>query len=212
VPASEVSVARALVERLGGRFSVEMGIWVERGPREVDRWFLASTLFGTRISWPIVERTFAVLMAAGVRTIADAGRRTWDELVPLLDAGGYARYDERTATRLLELARAVRERHGRISTLAAERDAAAIEAALDALPGWGPTTVRLFLRELRGVWPAADPPLDERTAEAAAELGVRVRDGASLGRLARRAGVDPRDLETALVRSRLSRGRGDRAH
>ncbi len=28
-----------------------------------------------------------------------------------------------------------------------------LRAALDALPGWGPVTVRLFLRELRGVWP-----------------------------------------------------------
>ena len=29
----------------------------------------------------------------------------------------------------------------------------ALHAALDALPGWGRVTVRLFLRELRGVWP-----------------------------------------------------------
>ncbi len=28
-----------------------------------------------------------------------------------------------------------------------------LRAALDALPGWGPVTIRLFLRELRGVWP-----------------------------------------------------------
>ena len=205
--ASDVGVARDLVERLGGRFSVEMGISVERGPREVDRWFLAATLFGTRISWPIVERTFAVLTSAGVRTIADAGRRTWGELVGLLDAGGYARYDERTARRLLELSTVVRERHGRISSLASESDPAALEAALDALPGWGPTTVRLFLSELRGVWPAADPPLNERAELAAAELGLPVRDLPSLRRLAGASRIDGRDLESALVRSKLSRVR-----
>jgi hypothetical protein len=196
--------ARALVERLGGRFSLEMGIDVDRGGREIDRWFLAATLFGTRISWRVVERTYATLTAAGVGSIADAGRRTWQELVDLLDAGGYARYDERTATRLLDLATAVAERHGRPSSLAVERDPVSLDATLDALPGWGSTTVRLFLRELRGVWPAAEPAFDQRAARAATELGLPVRDVASLLRLAGRAGVDVRDLETALVRAALS--------
>lgn len=35
---------------------------------------------------------------------------------------------------------------------------AALAAALEALPGWGPVTTGLFLRELRGVWPGARPP------------------------------------------------------
>jgi hypothetical protein len=201
--AADASV-RELVERLGGRFSLEMGIDVDRGDREIDRWFLAATMFGTRISWTIVERTYATLVGAGVGTIAEAGTRTWQELVDLLDAGGYARYDERTATRLLDLAVAVRERHGRISALVALRDPHVLEATLDALPGWGPTTVRLFLRELRGVWPAAEPALDRRAAQAATELVLPVRDVASLRRLAARAGVDVRDLEAALVRAALS--------
>jgi hypothetical protein len=198
------AAARGLVERLGGRFSLEMGIDVDRSDHEVDRWFLAATLFGTRISWPIVERTFAVLSDAGVRTIGDAGDRSRQELIELLDAGGYARYDERTATRLRRLAEVVAERHGRPSALKAERDPRALEAILDDLPGWGPTTVRLFLRELRGTWPGADPPLDERAAQAALELGLPVRDVATLRRLAARAELDVRDLETALVRARLS--------
>ncbi len=201
---SAALAARELVERLGGRFSVQMGIDVDRSDREVDRWFLAASLFGTRISWPIVERTYATLSRAGVETIEDAGRRSWGELVELLDAGGYVRYDERTASRLLRLAQVVAERHGRISTLRAERDARALEEALDALPGWGPTTVRLFLRELRGVWPAADPPLDERAAQAALAFGLPVRDVATLRLLATRAGLDVRDLEAALVRARIT--------
>ncbi len=201
---SAALAARELVERLGGRFSVQMGIDVDRSDREVDRWFLAATLFGTRIAWPIVERTFAVLRGAGVETIEDAGRRSWQELVELLDAGGYVRYDERTAARLRRLAEVVAERHGRPSALKAERDPRALEAALDALPGWGPTTVRLFLRELRGVWPGADPPLDERAAEAALALGLPVRDVVTLRRLAARAELEVRDLEAALVRARIT--------
>jgi len=201
-------LAKSLIENLGGRFSSQMGIDVDRGPREVERWFLAATLFGTRISWRIVERTHAVFVAAGVRAIPDAGTRTWDQLVALLDEGGYARYDFRTATRLLELSRAVGERHGgRLSRLAAEEDPDVLEAELDALPGWGPVTVRLFLRELRGVWPGARPPLDERAQSAARHLGLELAAGdpvRGLAELARCATVDVRDLEAGLVRLHLA--------
>jgi hypothetical protein len=49
---------------------------------------------------------------------------------------------------------------------------AELEAALDALPGRGPVTVSVFLRELRGVWALADPPLGTLTAEAGRRLRV----------------------------------------
>jgi hypothetical protein len=198
-------VARQLVEQLGGRFSTELGINVDRGGREVERWFLAATLFGTRISAPIVERTYRVFADAGMPTIADVPGRPWDELVVLLDAGGYTRYDFRTATRLQTLATVVGERYGgRIVALGeTARDPSELEAALDALPGWGPVTVRLFLRELRGVWPAADPPLDERAAWAVRHLSWSGRATPSIARvreIASAVQVDPRDLEAALVR------------
>ena len=201
-------LARHLVDALGGRFSTELGIDLDRSPAQVERWFLAATLFGTRIPVAVAERTYRSLSDAGVHTITDAGARTWDELVALLDAGGYSRYDFRTATRLRDLARAVRERHkGRVATLEAVSDPRALEAALDALPGWGPTTVRIFLRELRGIWPGADPPLDERALAAAEHLRLvaygSVRAGAALIAFATEAGVDMRDLEAALVRLSL---------
>jgi hypothetical protein len=47
--------------------------------------------------------------------------------------------------------------------------------ALDVLPGWGPVTIQLFLRELRGAWPGAQPPLDRRAAAAARHLGLPAR-------------------------------------
>jgi len=75
-------------------------------------------------------------------------------------------------------------------------------------------TVRLFLRELRGVWPGAQPLLDPRALDAAAHL--RLFSGqrspaaglAHVSRLAAAAGLDPRDLETALVRLDLVHRRG----
>lgn len=205
-------LARRLVAALGGRFSSELGIDVDSGDAAVERWFLAATLFGNRISAPIVVRTYRTLAAGGVATAADAETRSWEELVSLLDAGGYARYDFRTATRLQQLVETLRVQHdGRVATLRGIRDPARLEAALDALPGWGPTTVRLFLRELRGVWPGARPALDDRALAAAQHLGLLSEPApdalARLGRAARRDGVDPRDLEAALVRLSLAHGR-----
>jgi hypothetical protein len=212
------ATARRLAQMLGGRFSSELGIDVDRGPDEVERWFLAATLFGTRISAEIAMRAYGALAGKGIRTIAEIAGVTWDELVALLDAGGYVRYDFRTASRLQGLERIVRQRHGgRISTVGQTiLDPAEVEAAVDALPGWGPVTTRLFLRELRGVWPGAQPPADPRARWAAAHLGLRTDEGeggadARLESVAQAAGVDVRDLESALVRLSLAHGHGRRA-
>ncbi|MFA9566036.1 MAG: hypothetical protein ACERLM_15250, partial [Acidimicrobiales bacterium] len=128
-----------LVDEEGGRFATELGLDLDHRPQDTERWFLAATLFGNPIRTSTATNTWRVLDGAGVHTIADAGARSWDELVALLDAGGYARYDFRTATRLHDLAAYVSEHHGgRIGTLAIETDPQRLEALLDELPGWGP--------------------------------------------------------------------------
>jgi hypothetical protein len=110
--------ARHLVATLGGRFSLELGIDVGTGADEIERWALAATLFGNRISTSVALRTYRVLERAGIRTIADAGARDRKELVALLDEGGYARYDERTASRLVALADTIAHRYnGRLSMI-----------------------------------------------------------------------------------------------
>lgn len=202
----------ALVRAIGGRYSAELGIDVDSGSAEIERWFVAATLFGTRISARTAERTFRVLDGAGLHRIVEAGDRPWEELVALLDEGGYARYDFRTATRLQALAETITVRYkGRVPAIAASTGSPSeLEAALDALPGWGSVTVSLFLRELRGVWPNANPPLDERAHQAADHLGL-LRGGrpplVQLRQLASEAGVDLRDVEAALVRLCLAHGR-----
>jgi hypothetical protein len=198
---------------LGGRFSTALGIDVDAGEREIERWFLAATLFGAPIPTTIAERTFCVLDQAGV-TVATARAFAWDDLVALLDRGGYARYDFKTATRLHALCDTLGERYGgRVCAIpTGARTPTELEQALDDLPGWGPVTVGVFLRELRGVWPLAAPALDPRATACAGHLGLidpRARD--PLGRvraLSATAGVDPRDLEGALVRGALAH-RGD---
>lgn len=157
-PTGPALVARRAVESLGGRYSTQLGIDVDRGGDEIERWALPATLFGARISAKIAERTFAVLEEAGVHSLADAGRRDIRELVELLDAGGYARYDLRTAERLHAIARKLDARWSRRVNRVLDLPSDELWGALDALPGWGQVTVGLFLRELRGVRPEIDPP------------------------------------------------------
>lgn len=209
VSVPQTEIARALVATLGGRYSRELGIDLDAGGAGVDQWFCAVTLFGTRISTTIAVRAYRALADAGVRTVSDAGERPWDDLVAVLDAGGYVRYDFRTATRLQQLATEVRVRcRGTVASLATLTEPHSLEATLDAFPGWGPTTVRIFLRELRDVWPGAQPPLDERALRAARHLKFAVprRRSDQVGGLRGIAGparLDVRDLETALVRLTL---------
>lgn len=207
---SSATVAARAVEVLGGRYSMALGIDVDRGERELERWALAATLFGARISAEVAQRTFGVFEAAGIHTIDQAGRCEIERLIELLDTDGYARYDLRTAERLHAIAD-TRATHGHhlsalLSLPSRERD-----PALRALPGWGPVTVALFLRELRGVYAAIEPPLDPRAASAAEHLGLVERDEpdplARLRRLARSARLDVRDLEAALVRLSLAHRR-----
>jgi len=212
--AGHVRLARQVVDKLGGRYSTELGIDVDAGNAEVERWFLAATLFGTRISATVAERTFRVLSDAGLARIGQARHMPQDDLIAYLDQGGYARYDARTAARLQALSDVIGERYDGQAAVIGQTFTTypRLRQALDVLPGWGPVTIQLFLRELRGVWPGAQPPLDQRAVAGASHLGLLGPDPAQpdlphLARLAAECRLDPRDLESGLVRLTLAHHR-----
>ncbi|HVB46280.1 MAG TPA: hypothetical protein VNF47_26725 [Streptosporangiaceae bacterium] len=210
-PRDDIRLARQVVHDLGGRYSAELGIDVDAGDGEIERWFLAATLFGARISAKVAERTYRVLTRAGLTRIAQARQMPSGDLIGLLDEGGYARYDFRTATQLTNLSEVMTVRYDGQVAMIGQRFTSypALRVALDALPGWGPVTIGLFLRELRGVWPGASPPLDERATAAARHLGLKVAnstlaDMPGLSALAAACDLDVRDLESGLVRLALA--------
>jgi hypothetical protein len=94
--------------------------------------------------------------------------------VAILDAGGYVRYDYKTDTKLLDVCASLeRDYSGSLDKL---HDAAAdtrdLQQRIKALGrGIGDTTSEIFLRELRGIWVKADPPLSPLALSAAVELG-----------------------------------------
>jgi hypothetical protein len=164
-----------LVRSRGGRYANALGIDLAAADSgERFKWFLAAMLYGARISELLATRTWHEFAARGVLTpqrMLDTG---WDGLVAILDAGGYVRYDFKTATKLLAVCAALlRDYAGDLDTLhAAAADPRDLEARLKALgKGIGDTTVAIFLRELRGIWSKAAPPLSPLALVAAQTLG-----------------------------------------
>ena len=205
-------LAYRVVDTLGGRYSTALGIDVDAGDAQIERWFLAATLFGTRITAQTAERTFRVLTSVGLVRVGQARHIPHDTFIGYLDEGGYARYDEQTVARLQALSEIIGERYEGRAALIGQRHTTypALRAALEVLPGWGPVTIQLFLRELRGVWPGAQPPLDPRAEYAARHLSLTAQvspELPALTRLAADAGIDPRDLESGLVRLTLAHHR-----
>lgn len=163
-----------LIRKHGILYSEALGIDLEsRKEGELLRWFLASILFGKRISEKIAIKTYNEFVRNGVTTpdkILEAG---WDRLVRILDDGGYVRYDFSTATRLLDIAKTLKERYGGLTELyEAAADARDLERRLQEFKGIGPVTTNIFLRELRVAWPKSDVAVSPLVKEVARKLGI----------------------------------------
>jgi endonuclease III len=141
-------------------YSEELGIKLGKNDKECFKWFLASILFGGRISETIAKktyRTFERYELLAPQKILEAGR---DFLVnPIMREGGYVRYDGRKSMQILRDAEMLRDEYGgSLNTLHRisinSRD---LENRLLAFYGIGPVTVNIFLRELRPYWRKSDP-------------------------------------------------------
>ena len=156
------------------------------------RWFLASILFGARINEQIAANTYRCFEAAGIADapdqIIEAG---WNRLVEILDAGGYVRYDFSKATKLLEIMTLLKQNYGSLENIYCQAsDEKDLEKRLQEFKGIGPTTVQVFLRELRGIW-QVQPEVAKIALISAANLNISLNQFEGM-RLAR--------VETALVK------------
>lgn len=191
---------RSIIEDSGELFSASLGIDLEGGrEEEIFRWFLASILFGKRISSEIAARTYRIFESRGTVSIDSIQKLGWDGLVQNLDDGGYVRYDFSTATRLLEITEKIKSTYGSLTEMHRQaEDPRDLEKKLMDHKGIGPVTVNIFLRELRTVWKNADPPPMAPVVEEAASLGI------DLGGIRRKTKKFVR-LEAALIRRLHSR-------
>lgn len=155
------------------------------------KWFLASILFGARISEKIASNSYKTFERYGIDSMEKIIAAGWDELVRILDEGGYVRYDFSTATKLLAIMEMLKEKYGSLENIYEESsDTKDLARRLQEFKGVGAVTAQIFLRELRGVW-QINPEVSSKAKSVAENLDINLQEyeGEKLSR-----------LETALVK------------
>lgn len=203
-----------LIKKFGGSYAKELGIDLScSDSAEIEKWFLASVLFGARISGVTAAKTYVEFDRAGLVSFEMILNAGWNELVRILGRGGYRRYDFKTADKLLEVSnKLMHEYAGDLNALhRIAADQADLERRIKQLgKGIGDVTTNIFLREMRGKWPKAQPLPSEKMVKAAKALGlidIHLCDGPSilkaLKEVAREDGIQMEDFpefEAALLR------------
>ena len=182
-------------------YSEELNIELRgRDDREIFKWFLASLLFGGRITETIAKNTYRVFAKYGLlnpQKILGAG---WEFLVSrIMSEGGYVRYDGRKSTQILaDCEKLVTEYEGSLTKLHdLAKDERDLEQRLLDFYGVGTVTANIFLRELRPYWKKADPEPLLIVKDLARKCGVRL-DGYN------RKTLTFARIEAGLIRSRSS--------
>ncbi|MGQ9721334.1 MAG: hypothetical protein ACUVXA_08435 [Candidatus Jordarchaeum sp.] len=193
-------------------FSKELGINLqEKSSDEIFKWFVASLLFGARISETIAKNTYREFEKDDLLSAEKILKRGWHGMVFTLDKGGYVRYDYKTADKFLEVMENLKKKYNGDLNILHEKssDSQDLEQKLKNLgKGIGDVTVNIFLRELRGIWRKANPPLQDLTVNSAKNLGLikKVDKKSNLQELLkiweqkRLEGYNFSNFETALLR------------
>lgn len=165
-----------LLERHGRTFSEEIGIDLGDGtPSSVWQWAVASLLMSARISSDIAVDSAKRLFDRFGTTSRGMADSSWEERVEALNAGGYTRYQERTASMLGDVAQFVGEEYDhdlRRLRREADRDPGSERARLKELKGIGDVGADIFFREIQTAWTEWQPFADEAALDAAKELGI----------------------------------------
>ena len=197
----QARVMKDRIDRLIAQFplySEDLGIDLTT-PSGRFKWFLASILFGARISERIASKTYKAFEKAGINSPEKIILAGWDKLVEILDSGGYVRYDFSTATKLLGVMAHLKERYGSLEELRNQspgiRD---LENRLQEFKGIGPVTTQIFLRELRCIW-NLDQEVSEKAKIVARYLDINL-DGYLDINLDELKGEKLSRVETALIK------------
>ena len=157
-------------------YSVELNLDLSK-PEDRFKWFLASVFFAKRISTQTAKETYRYFEQEDLTSpdaILEAG---WDQLVQVLDQGGYTRYDFSTATNLLAIAKTLKEKYGDLENInAVAKSPEDLEKRLQEFRGVGPVGVNIFLRELRGIWQNAQPKPSLLAVSKARQIGLSQGD------------------------------------
>lgn len=152
--------------------ATDLGIdLTSKSEAQLFRWFLACLLFGKPIQQEIAKRAYETMTVSGISSINKLLNTDWDRLVALLDEAHYVRYDFSTATKLLYIAREVKDQYGAVSRLIKQAaDVHELENRLVAIKGIGPVTASIFISGVAPVWFEESAPHDYESAMWAASI------------------------------------------
>jgi endonuclease III len=197
--AARKRVVQSLLKQAGTTYAQEAGIRLKDQPMPLFQLLTLCMLASKPIDATIATRAARELFRAGLRTpqaVLTAERAT---MIRAFGRAHYVRYDESSATRLADIAAAVRDEYGGDLRKLATGDVKTTSRLLKQFKGIGDTGADIFLREIQDVWTWVRPYFDKRAIEAARQLDLPATPD-ELGRLAPR---DSAKLAAALVRVSL---------
>jgi hypothetical protein len=198
-------MVQRVLDHAGISYADEAGIRLKDTPMPLFQLLTLSMLASKPIDAAIAMRAARELFRIGLRTpsaVLDAKR---SDMINAFGRAHYVRYDESSATRLVDIATTVRDDYGGdLRRLAArsDRDVTSTARLLKQFKGIGDTGADIFLREVQDVWPWLRPYFDDRAIAAAKDLGLPA-DADKLSALAPRSNSR---LAAALVRVSLDKG------
>lgn len=198
-------IVAALLAKHGRTYCDELGIDIARGtPSALFRWLCATMLFSARITAKTAVAAAKALTEHGWTTAQKMAASTWEDRTHMLNASGYARYDESTSRKLGAAAAYLLSQYGgdlRRLRERAGRNPAAEHALIQEFKGIGPVGADIFCREMQAIWEELYPFADAVALETAKRLNL----GSSAEELA--ALVSRKDFPrfiAALVRTHLA--------
>jgi endonuclease III len=195
-------VVRGLLKHAGATYAEEAGIRLKDQPMPLFQLLTLCMLASKPIDAAIAVQAASELFRTGLRTppsVLGADRR---EMIRGFARAHYVRYDESSATRLVDIAGAVHDEYGGDLRNLATRgghDLKATARLLKHFKGIGETGADIYLREVQDVWTWVRPYFDKRAVAAARQLDLPT-DADELGALAPRNNAK---LAAALVRVSL---------
>jgi endonuclease III len=195
-------VARRLLKVAGTTYARQAGITVKDTPQPLFALLVLCMLASKPISAHIAVAAARELFGAGWRSPDAVLAADRDDVIRAFGRAHYVRYDESSATRLVDIARHVKDRYGGdLRRLSEEsgHDVAAAKRLLKEFNGIGDTGADIFLREVQDTWPWVRPYFDDRARKAARTLGLP-DDPDELASLASRSCAS---LAAALIRASL---------
>ncbi len=196
---SKEQVVRRLLNNAGTTYAEEAGIRLKDQPMPLFQLLTLCMLASKPIDAAIAMQAARELFRAGLRTPQSVLKADRADMISAFGRAHYVRYDESSATRLVDIAAAVRDDYGGDLRKLATKDVKATVRLLKQFNGIGDTGADIFLREIQDVWTWARPYFDKRAVSAARQLGLPA-DPDELGALAPR---NNSKLAAALVRVSL---------